>query len=460
MTRRKPSSSRSAVTRLAVSKPVALAVPEIVRLEREVEAQFRPQMCAELERRIAAMAEAQPRNAPRCEQCGAAMESRGLATVSWLSRFGRICARVRGYRCRPCKRGCRPLLAALGVEVGRVSGSLARLLALLGVIVPYEMAARLCGEFFGVEVSAMCVWRCVQRFGEALAQEEEALARYHEDPHAEARVAADPPRIVVAAADGCALGMQVRAKRRRRRTADEILPPLEPLEEGHFREVKTGVLLAAQERVETSPGRRSVVRRHLVTCLDDADAVFARLWAKLCELGWHGTQTVVVVVGDGAEWIWNRAAMFPNHVEILDFWHAIEKAWEFARLRHGDGSKVADRWIHRLAGDLRAGKVAAVIARLEALPLAGAELVAKRDELVRYYTGNACRMRYDEYLRCGYGIGSGAVESAHKQVVHARMRQAGMRWSVAGARRLLALRVLLLSGDWKRLDTLRMSPAA
>jgi hypothetical protein len=36
-------------------------------------------------------------------------------------------------------------------------------------------------------------------------------------------------------------------------------------------------------------------------------------------------------------------------------------------------------------------------------------------------------MRYDEYLRLGYGIGSGAVESAHKQVVHARFRQAGMR---------------------------------
>ena len=54
-------------------------------------------------------------------------------------------------------------------------------------------------------------------------------------------------------------------------------------------------------------------------------------------------------------------------------------------------------------------------------------------------------MRYDEYLRLGYGIGSGAVESAHKQVVHARLRQAGMRWSEAGARRLLALRLLLLN---------------
>jgi len=69
-------------------------------------------------------------------------------------------------------------------------------------------------------------------------------------------------------------------------------------------------------------------------------------------------------------------------------------------------------------------------------------------------------MHYDEYLRLGYGIGSGAVESAHKQVVHARLRQAGMqagmRWSEAGARRLLALRLLLLNGDWALLDRMRM----
>jgi hypothetical protein len=65
-------------------------------------------------------------------------------------------------------------------------------------------------------------------------------------------------------------------------------------------------------------------------------------------------------------------------------------------------------------------------------------------------------MRYDEYLRLGYGIGRGAVESAHKQVVHARFRQAGMRWSEAGARRLLAWRLLLLNDNWALVDRLRM----
>jgi Uncharacterised protein family (UPF0236) len=193
-----------------------------------------------------------------------------------------------------------------------------------------------------------------------------------------------------------------------------------------------------------------------VACLGEADVIFNRLWAQLLELGWLGSQTVVVVVGDGAEWIWNRATMFQRRCEILDFWHALEHAWEFARLRYGVGSRLADRWVQRIASDLRAGKVQQVITRLKRLspnnPKVGEELAA----LIRYYTENAQRMRYDEYLRLGYGIGSGAVESAHKQVVHARLRQAGMRWSEAGARRLLELRLLLLNQNWALLDRLRM----
>jgi hypothetical protein len=44
--------------------------------------------------------------------------------------------------------------------------------------------------------------------------------------------------------------------------------------------------------------------------------------------------------------------------------------------------------------------------------------------------------------------------------VHARFRQAGMRWSEAGARRLLALRLLLLNDHWALLDRLPMVSVA
>src|ERR1700674_5465286 len=77
-----------------------------------------------------------------------------------------------------------------------------------------------------------------------------------------------------------ALGMQVRARRRRRQTGEK-LPPLPAVPDGHFREVKTGVLLLPDERVETSRGRHSLVRRFLVSCLGDADEIFQRLYGQL-----------------------------------------------------------------------------------------------------------------------------------------------------------------------------------
>lgn len=331
------------------------------------------------------------------------------------------------------------------------------LLALLAIVTPYSLAARLAWLLLGVTVSPMGIWRVAQRLGQAAAAHSEQLSRYHADSRSEGAPIDDAPAAVVLGVDGCVVGMQVRS-RRRRRTGEQPLPALPPIEGGRFREVKTGVLLRPEDRVETSPGRRSVVKRFLVTCLGEADEIFRRLYAQVRELGWIGPQTVVVIVGDGAEWIWNRATMFVHRCEILDFWHALEHAWDFAHLRFGEGSVQADLWVHQIAEDLRAGKVQEVIAGLKRLRPRTPALRDSLQALIHYYSENAGRMRYDEYLRLGYGIGSGAVESAHKQVVHARLRQAGMRWSEAGARRLLALRLLLLNDDWSLLDRLRMVP--
>jgi hypothetical protein len=295
----------------------------------------------------------------------------------------------------------------------------------------------------------------VQRLGEAAAQHTEALGAYHADARSPAPDPVDAPAAVVVAVDGCTLGMQVRTTRRRRRD-DAMRLVLPPVDEGHFREVKTGVLLRPAERVEASPGRHTLVRRVLVTCLGDADALFTRVWAHLREAGWLGPQTIVVVIGDGSEWIWHRATLFVRRCEILDFWHAMEYAWVYARLQFGEGSQRAEHWTRRVADDLKAGQVQAVIARLQTLHPRSSESREAIATLIRYYATHAARMQYDEYQRLGYGIGSGAVESAHKQVVHARLRQAGMRWSEVGARRLLALRLLLLNGEWARADQLRL----
>lgn len=424
-------------------------------VEKEILDSFRPQIRQALQDRLDALAVMQEKESrPVC--CGKAMaihDRRRVSCVSWL---GSVSLHPCRYRCSVCGRERRPFLEQLEVEPGRPTGLLARLLGLLGCVSTYSLAADMAFQILGVKVSAMTVWRAVQRLGEAAARHTEALSDYHADNRNDIPENPHAPAAVVLEVDGAALGMQVRTKRRHRKEKGEALPALPPVEDGHFREVKTGVLLLPSERFTSSPERRSILRRVLVTCLGDADAIFARLWAQLRDMGWWSAGTVVVVVGDGSEWIWNRAAFFSNRCEILDFWHAIEYAWGYARLQFGEGTSNAKRWVDRVATDLRAGKVREIITRLTTLQPNSEESRQALESLIKYYTDNASRMHYDEYLRMGYGIGSGAVESAHKQVLHSRFRQAGMRWSELGARRLLALRLLLLNGNWSTVNQLRM----
>lgn len=433
---------------------LAAQAPRFVQLERDVWDQWRPRVRAAVQEALDALAAAEATQArPIC--CGQPMRRHDCRSVRWLTWLGDVGARVTRYRCAVCRAERRPMLETLDVEPGQPSGWLARQLGLLGCVASYPLAAQLAGPLFGLTVHAMTVWRAVQRLGEAAAQHTEALGAYHADPRTPAPPTAAAPDAVVVAVDGCMLGMQVRSTRRRRHQADTAAP-LPAMEEGQFREVKTGVLLRPAERVEPTPGRQALVRRVLVTCLGDADALFTRVWATLREVGWVGPQTIVVVVGDGSEWIWQRATLFVRRCEILDFWHAMEYAWAYARLQFGEGTRRADQWTRRVAEDLKAGRVQDVIARLHTLQPKSPDGREALAALVRYYTTHAARMQYDAYQRLGYGIGSGAVESAHKQVVHARLRQAGMRWSAIGARRLLALRLLLLNGDWRRTDQLRL----
>ena len=58
-------------------------------------------------------------------------------------------------------------------------------------------------------------------------------------------------------------------------------------------------------------------------------------------------------------------------------------------------------------------------------------------------------MKYDEYLKEGYPIGSGVVESTCGHTVKNRMEGSGRRWSIKGAESMLLLRSVYTSNDWK-----------
>jgi hypothetical protein len=59
--------------------------------------------------------------------------------------------------------------------------------------------------------------------------------------------------------------------------------------------------------------------------------------------------------------------------------------------------------------------------------------------------------RYARFRDLGLFCGSGAVEGGCKNVIGARMKQSGMRWSLRGASAITELRCQDASGTWNQI---------
>jgi hypothetical protein len=117
-------------------------VSPLIGFEREVVDEFRAEMRTRLAQKIAAFDAALPEEAKLCATCGERMHSRGRRPHVTLTRYGEIDLRPQTFGCDRCKTSRQPLIERLGVEVGHLSGSLARLAALLGIVVAYSGATR------------------------------------------------------------------------------------------------------------------------------------------------------------------------------------------------------------------------------------------------------------------------------------------------------------------------------
>jgi hypothetical protein len=136
---------------------------------------------------------------------------------------------------------------------------------------------------------------------------------------------------------------------------------------------------------------------------------------------------------------------FPLAVRILDFQHAAGHVATLAKLvRPGvAGEKLAEAWCHTLkhAGGARLVKV---LEKLDRKPMTEDARV-KHTNVMEYVRKNLHRMDYPEYLRRGWQIGSGAMESACKTVVNQRLSMGGMRWGEEGSDAVAHLRALYRS---------------
>jgi hypothetical protein len=363
-----------------------------------------------------------------CASCGGRCRVEG-----WRGRaVTTVCGTVRvarpWYHCRRCGRGWSPTDRSWGLAPReRISAGLAEWLIDLGASTSFADAARELAKLTGLMVSAETIRQHTEQRGTEIEAADAEAARAVPATREAAGAVERAPGVLVVEIDG----VMVRYR-------------------SGWHEVKLGLVGGQVEgalRALSYVGAREPPEDFGPRLLAEA----ARRGA-LEIVGWEGpggslaTLRKVVVLADGAIWIWDLAAEhFGERVEIVDFYHAAEHAWALAHALFGEGSVLAARWARFALIALRHEGAPSLLKLLAAItPATPAAAEALRRER-NYFQTHRARMDYPAYWARGLPLGSGGVESAGKHLVQLRMKRAGARWSDEGGKGVLAVRCRLVS---------------
>jgi len=333
------------------------------------------------------------------------------------------------YLCGACRSGTYPLDEKLGFRAGALSTALQEAVALVGTHLPFELASDLFERLTQVSISDNGVREATEQIGQERLEADQAQMDAAWDP--QRQELPEGPTEVPDRLYGSVDETSVRTEEGWRKpklgswyTTDE--PPLdEPPEEWEPRAKEIsyyGDILEAEE--------------------------FSRLmYLTGLERGADKAKELIFVA-DGASWIWKWVKEhFPRAIQIVDWYHAAERIWEVAHAVYGEDSDLAVIWAEKRLTELWNGCVDDVLAAIE--PYANHE---DQDDPARkaavYFRNNQHRMRYPEFRKTGYQIGSGTIESGCKRIIGARLKQAGMTWTVDGARQVIKSRAMFFSEEW------------
>lgn len=212
-----------------------------------------------------------------------------------------------------------------------------------------------------------------------------------------------------------------------------------------WKEIKVGRIFFASHQVGQVSKNRNIIRySDYVVNLGDLKTFLTKMENRLDD--YNGT---LIFINDGAPWIWNWIEdAYPKAVQILDYYHAMEYLSVFAEAYITDKDERLI-WIRSIEDMLNANQIEQVIQILEAFSKSSKKKTNDTEEklkaLLSYYKTHKSRMLYGTYRKKGYLVGSGPIESAHRNVIQKRLKLSGQRWTEQGARNIACLRANMKS---------------
>ncbi len=398
----------------------------------EAAGQIGRQMSQNIQKRLIEQCGQQQPRPPKTQcACGAAARYKGQQARSIVTAHGVLTYKRACYHCTACQHMLAPLDHALGLDSGSTTTQVRLWTALLAGQLPFAQAATTLQLLTRVALSAASVERLSVSIGTSLRQYQHQQAQQHQAGTLPKPSQPHPKRLYIGL-DGVFVPLREAWKKDKSQGALTC----------RWGECKTGVVY---EACQDKQGKDSRVRtRAYVATLGEVET-FAPLLGTLAHQHGHHLAKEVVVIGDGAAWIWQLAArQFRGAVQIVDFFHAAQHLAEVAQARFGKDTQAAQEWLAARQEDLKTDRLDKVLAEIRAWrPASG----AKRQLRLRtfgYFRNNAERMRYQSFVEKGYHIGSGVVEATCKQVVAQRLDQAGMHWCQQSAEAIVALRAAQL----------------
>jgi hypothetical protein len=345
------------------------------------------------------------------------------------------------YLCPHCHQGQFPADHELDIDNTDSSPGVRRMHALVGQQAPFDHGREQMKILAGLEVTTKAVERTAEAIGGDIArndQQEVQRAVQLDLPV----IIGEPVPILYVQMDGTGVPVVKKETERRKGKTDG--------QPAHTREAKLGCVFTQTGWDEEGFAIRNPDSTTYVGAIEPAENFGRRLYVEAWKRGSSRAEKKVVI-GDGAEWIWNLAEQhFPGAVQIVDLYHARQHLWELVRKLHPNDEAKQKAWMRahqeRL---LDKGKIEKLVDAIASLRSSNPEVTEKIRIEADYFRRNADRMRYPKYRAQHLFVGSGVIEAGCKTVIGSRLKRSGMFWTVRGANAILALRCCHLNGRFE-----------